>query len=98
MIGSSASAFSCVLLALVVTVATALPVPYDETVWTRQWQSFQLRFPVHLLPEQRPPPGFVLSSLTGPYDPDLYKQTAEAESTRLESTQLIVLCIAKRFC
>ena len=86
-----ASPCSCVLLASVLAVAAAFPVLYDETVWTRQWQSLQLRFPAHLLQQQQSPPGFALSSLTGPYDPDTYKRTAEAESTRSVSAQLLVL-------
>ncbi|KAK9811107.1 hypothetical protein WJX73_003286 [Symbiochloris irregularis] len=56
---------------------------YDESVWTRQWQSFQLRFPAHLvLPSEPGRTGFALSSLSGPYDPELYGVPADDESGR----------------
>lgn len=67
-----ATALSCLLWALA----------YDETVWTRQWDDFQLPFPAQLVLTPHEHPGFGLSSQTGPYDPTLYSKDAKGDIAR----------------
>ena len=67
----------------VLSLVAAFASSYDETVWTRQRQTFQLPFPAQLvLSNQADVAGFSLNSQTGPYDPSQYSKDTVADSGR----------------
>ena len=67
----------------VLTGNGVVALAYDETVWTRQSQSFQLPFPAQLVLSARDGDSVAsLSSLNGPYDPKSYSRDATGELGR----------------
>ena len=89
-------------IGLALTVLMALPCVlaiYDETVWTRQWQSFREPFPAHLvLPTAENIEGFQLNSRTGPYDLSAYDVAATTEAARSVTLIMDRMQFAHGFC